>query len=792
MHDLSIAQQIANKQLQRRKLIKLAQGHRPGSSTARPSTAAAAPAAAVKPITAGRRHNPSAVTRQNTRQKNPWESPQQSVGGAFVSGMGQGVKNMFGAAQNFGVGAARVVGGVGSSVVGGKLMRAANYGKYMAGPPGTRVLTPNGSITMRQLAENEAQTYEREMGEHAYRGAQDMFNSFGRFVGVYDAWDPTTGQYRGAQPANSTKQHTQEIGEKYFGDTRGTVMGRAYNAANSLGDAAAGAVPLAAAGPALGAQVMRIPGAASAARVAAENPLIRRGLTYGAGLPVTQPARPGLFLASNMGQNFALGAGMPGAEYLPANLVDTTTREVAGDFAPEVFDALRWGSKTPVALMAAASPVSQISREATQYGQEQNQIAADQQISDTHMPDVLNGGPAPAAQTVENQPAVLPPTNTQQSGLTENQLPAQVDPAAVSAAVQANLPVGTQPEQAQAAEEAAAAIVANPNKPTTPEEAQQVVQDSEGPAIEQLVNERMQENPAPSDNPRDWGQWFEETMSWATDAWNNLGFVGKLAFGLGMPLGIIGLLGGGLSGVLTAALGFGVAGLAAAGSGALGETAQGAVTGVGEAITGTGAPAAPVEPPEPLAQDESLKLVQELTAAPDGAQYIAQNRAKFDQFAAMSDADLSSVAQQMSPESRAAVNKILTGLKTQVDKGIAEVGWVPWAVADRYKRTRAKLDSVGLKSTAELPALQEKINRMLQVLNAAQQEVAAPTGEKNSMFNSKFASHIVAQHLAITTLQKAARCWSGYEPVPGKKPYSNDSCRPIGGKKKKKKDKAAK
>lgn len=28
------------------------------------------------------------------------------------------------------------------------------------------------------------------------------------------------------------------------------------------------------------------------------------------------------------------------------------------------------------------------------------------------------------------------------------------------------------------------------------------------------------------------------------------------------------------------------------------------------------------------------------------------------------------------------------------------------------------------------------------------------------------------------------RCWKGYEPVPGKKPYSDGSCRPVGGKKK--------
>lgn len=36
-------------------------------------------------------------------------------------------------------------------------------------------------------------------------------------------------------------------------------------------------------------------------------------------------------------------------------------------------------------------------------------------------------------------------------------------------------------------------------------------------------------------------------------------------------------------------------------------------------------------------------------------------------------------------------------------------------------------------------------------------------------------------------LEKAARCWSGYEPVPGKKPYSEDSCRPKGSGKREKK-----
>lgn len=40
-------------------------------------------------------------------------------------------------------------------------------------------------------------------------------------------------------------------------------------------------------------------------------------------------------------------------------------------------------------------------------------------------------------------------------------------------------------------------------------------------------------------------------------------------------------------------------------------------------------------------------------------------------------------------------------------------------------------------------------------------------------------------------LAKAARCWKGYEPVPGKAPYSEDSCRPVGSKKKKEKKAAS-
>lgn len=48
-------------------------------------------------------------------------------------------------------------------------------------------------------------------------------------------------------------------------------------------------------------------------------------------------------------------------------------------------------------------------------------------------------------------------------------------------------------------------------------------------------------------------------------------------------------------------------------------------------------------------------------------------------------------------------------------------------------------------------------------------------------------THLPAFYLGvIEELQKQARCWEGYRPVPGKKPYSKDSCKPDTDKKKEK------
>lgn len=53
-------------------------------------------------------------------------------------------------------------------------------------------------------------------------------------------------------------------------------------------------------------------------------------------------------------------------------------------------------------------------------------------------------------------------------------------------------------------------------------------------------------------------------------------------------------------------------------------------------------------------------------------------------------------------------------------------------------------------------------------------EWSAETGKK------KLPEHVKKQEekKALEAVAKLARCWAGYEPVPGKEPFSNDSCRP--------------
>jgi hypothetical protein len=326
--------------------------------------------------------------------------------------------------------------------------------------------------------------------------------------------------------------------------------------------------------------------------------------------------------------------------------------------------------------------------------------------------------------------------------------------------------------------------LADPNK------AEETAQAAKPAFEQQITEEYSQTNPQP-ENPQDWGAWANGLMEHVGQAWSNMGPMGQLAFGLGMPLGLIGVLGGGLPGFLLAAVGLGAAGATGAIGGMFGPDAQSnaaeLIGGVGTLLGGGGEqpemtptqpqissapaqnanpqqastpsiPAPPEAPPasqsqnnatqpaaqpavssaSPVALDPATKqMATDIAGANMGnlSATMTKYRPQLEQLAAKPDAEIKSMFQQLDPNMRA---NLLTKINT----------------------AKSFLPMSGLKP-AEQAQLAPQFDRILKLLR-----------EKNA---------------AINVMRKAARCWSGYEPVPGKKPYSEDSCRPIGSKKKKKK-----
>ena len=95
--------------------------------------------------------------------------------------------------------------------------------------------------------------------------------------------------------------------------------------------------------------------------------------------------------------------------------------------------------------------------------------------------------------------------------------------------------------------------------------------------------------------------------------------------------------------------------------------------------------------------------------------------------------------------------------------------------ADDGLRTKQAFNAMDAKELHDLQALQArtqkydlKNTRRLHELQKRKMN-QPPSGQREKI---------------VMLCQKAARCWAGYEPVPGKAPYSDDSCRPAGSKKK--------
>jgi hypothetical protein len=331
--------------------------------------------------------------------------------------------------------------------------------------------------------------------------------------------------------------------------------------------------------------------------------------------------------------------------------------------------------------------------------------------------------------------------------------------------------------------------------------------------------------------------------------WNNMPNAAKWTVGGGLGLGALGLMHGGGLGTGVGALGLGAAGLTGAGMGLFGDDArrmvgQGAMNVAG--FFGHEIPTADEVRGalDPNGSGETIKQVQDAMNAKGengqvggwaaGQAAIDKHRAglgqlmgmgrdmgttalmglqgesaprtaeeagqMYDQLAAkhqeISDpAYLRNQAQQAAIKTLQAKDKENHGVLSDMFKARQQGG--TWA--NKYRESQI------LATMQKDPALQQYLKK------GPNGELMLPGGNSfedlsaNMLHNaygeypmqnktSALAQNLLHKFAMQQLVTKAARCWAGYEPVPGKKPYSNDSCRPAGSGKKKKKEaeKAAK
>jgi len=317
-------------------------------------------------------------------------------------------------------------------------------------------------------------------------------------------------------------------------------------------------------------------------------------------------------------------------------------------------------------------------------------------------------------------------------------------------------------------------------------------------------------------------QGFGQMWNQASEAWNGMPQEAKWMVGLGVPMAAVGLMsslfGGGGGGMgLLGLLGLGAAGLGGAAGGLFGQGAAnmsadamyniGTFTGMmpekadlsrlkGEnpmAAMGNGPIGTREETAKqiaegkaqmgqlrqlmslPVGDDAKMRLMQKLDPSldtPEAVQQAYQNAGTM-------------IQQYDDPESE--LNK-----KMQEGQNYADsTGLYGWGAENLYAPVSNWI--TGKSGSAKTPVLNLIEKWAFTDMDAKELlDLEKAQSQKYDLKNARRLEELKKRKLAdapvdvVGTCMKAARCWAGYEPVPGKKPYSNDSCRPAGSKKKKK------
>jgi hypothetical protein len=389
---------------------------------------------------------------------------------------------------------------------------------------------------------------------------------------------------------------------------------------------------------------------------------------------------------------------------------------------------------------------------------------------------------------------------------------------AFNAATAAGLKDASPEVQAQATQ-AATAIQQNPlarEALQKPEVAAQVTEEAKPKFDQQAQEEYAAAVPQPTNgNPQDYGKWMADMGTHIEKSWGAMGPMGRLAFGLGVPMALIGMMSGNIGGFLMGALGLGAAGMAGASGGMFGPDAQNfgqsAMSSIG-AMMGAPDPAdikqrisAASDLPPEQAKAEMTKILAEVepwAGFHSDAQKlvdVAKNNALPNR--QMLETNVTNAALQ-GPEQ---ANAALSDARKQV---------APWAELDPHSSAQQFMTESGDKNYLYNKAEQYANDNYAKIFD---ERVKNPTNWEERAANilgltgeaantpgtwSHYLSNLssskedrIARDLAakgykkaqaISIMQKAAKCWAGYERVPGTKAYTNGSCRPAGSKKTKK------
>lgn len=313
-----------------------------------------------------------------------------------------------------------------------------------------------------------------------------------------------------------------------------------------------------------------------------------------------------------------------------------------------------------------------------------------------------------------------------------------------------------------------------------------------GPAFEKYTEERKDSAP---DNPQEFGAWMNNMMT----EFQKLDPMSQVGIGLGLGTGVLGLLsglmgGGGIGSFLLGALGLGAAGFMGANAGMFGQSGSQMM---GDMAYNLGTMTGLVPESADLSALKGENALQRLMS--QGGAIGSREEVKA-QIASVRD-QAGKLQQLMSlPLGDEAKIRLMQRLDPSIDsleagqQALTNAQQIMAAYNDPNSALNKKL--LAGENYANMTGWQgdltEKGIGAAQTAGTALGRMAnTATDYLTNLFTKRTKRSTdmnIAQQIIIEQLiTKSARCWAGYEPVPGKKPYSNDSCRPVGSKKKKKK-----